>query len=166
MHIEFPDLIESGGGVRLCHGGQNVFIVHNCLFNQNIPVGAEPSPGSPHCLLTLCPDTEGEMASSVLFENCPAVKVAVTFSQCFPGLISSVRTPALGTVSSPSPCPLSPPSSRDTPEPVPHVTDGQAVGYSSVSFHLALLLCLPIPQTHQKSKLFNGTTKMTPSCRL
>ena len=27
-----------------------MLIVHNCLFNRNIPLGAEPSPGSPRCL--------------------------------------------------------------------------------------------------------------------
>lgn len=36
--------------MRLCHAGQNVLIVHNCLFNQNIPLGAELSPSSPCCL--------------------------------------------------------------------------------------------------------------------
>lgn len=33
--------------VRLCHAGQNVLIVHNCLFNENIPLAAEPSPPHP-----------------------------------------------------------------------------------------------------------------------
>lgn len=42
------------GRIRLCHeerGGENALIVQNCLFNQNIPLGAEPSPSSPsNCL--------------------------------------------------------------------------------------------------------------------
>lgn len=71
--------------VRLCHAGQNVLIVHNCLFNENIPLAVDPStPPLPPWLRGGCG------RQRCFFENCPAVKVAVTFSQCSPSLISSV----------------------------------------------------------------------------
>lgn len=92
--------------VRLCHAGQNVLIVHNCLFNENIPLAAVPSPpptlpGLPPWLFV--PTQRGKWPAALLFENCPAVKVAVTFSQCFPGLISSVLSPRVSLADSSPP---------------------------------------------------------------
>lgn len=41
-------------GVRLCHAGENVLIVLNCLFNKNIPLAALPRPPiPPDCPLCL-----------------------------------------------------------------------------------------------------------------
>lgn len=104
-------------------GRQNVLIVLNCLFNENIPLAAEPSPppsqyththtlpGLPPWLFV--PTQRGKWPAALLFENCPAVKVAVTFSQCFPGLISSVL------ISPPPPPPPCKPCRLLLPHPLP-----------------------------------------------
>lgn len=77
-----------------------VYLMKTSLWLRSL-VPPSPLPGLPPWLFV--PTQRGKWPAALLFENCPAVKVAVTFSQCFPGLISSVPSPPVSLADSSPP---------------------------------------------------------------
>lgn len=128
-----------------------VYLIETSLWVQ------DPVPTPPCCFVST---QRGKWPAASLFENCPAVKMAVTFSQCFPGLISSVPTPAASTVSPPliPHCSLPPAGRMTATESNQSTCDPQMNGRSHILFltfffSYNLTLCSFVFATQQKTDL-------------
>lgn len=118
-----------------------VYLIETSLWVRSLV------PTTPAASPALCPDTEGEMASSVPFlKTVQLSKWQWHVHNASLGSSPLSVPPAPGTVSLPSlssPSARPPAGRRTAPEPNPHVTDKWAPGYRfpTFSFHLASL-CL------------------------